>query len=66
LYEFVCFGIEIRTSLHHHVLIHIFIIYISSLYLYAGTKEEDSTQEEGRHQKEASNKEEGCTQEEDY
>ena len=72
LYEFVCIDIEIRMSLHHHVLIHIFIRYISSLYLYAGTKEEDSTQEEGCHQEEAGNKEEGsykeegCTQEEDH
>ena len=66
LYEFVCFGIEIRMSLHHHVLIHIFILYMYIIFIHAGTKEEDSTQEEGRHQEKGSNKEEGCTQEEDY
>ena len=35
---FVCFGIEIRMSLHHHVLIHIYLLYISSLHTQAPKK----------------------------
>ena len=37
-----------------------------NIFIHAGTKEEDSSQEEGRHKEEAGYKEEGCTQEEDY